>query len=40
MAINDQQGNNLLHQLAYEGHIDLIKIYVHEAKKSVYRKKA
>lgn len=40
MAISDLQGNNVLHQLAYEGHIDLIKIYVHETKKSIYRKKA
>jgi len=40
MAIDDPQGNNLLHQLAYEGHIDLIKIYIHEAKKYIYRKKA
>lgn len=39
MSINDLQGNNVLHQLAYEGHIDLIKIYIHEVKKAIYRKK-
>ncbi len=29
IEINDSQGNNVLHQLAYEGHLDLIKIFVY-----------
>jgi hypothetical protein len=39
MSISDAQGNNLLHQLAYEGQLDLIKIYVHEVKKYILKKK-
>jgi hypothetical protein len=40
MSINDAQGNNVLHQLAYEGHLDLIKIYIHETKKGIYKRKS
>lgn len=40
MTISDAQGNNVLHQLAYEGHLDLIKIYIHETKKGIFKRRA
>lgn len=32
IQLKDSQGNTVLHQLAYEGHIELIKVYVRKAK--------
>lgn len=31
LALTDMQGNTVLHQLAYEGHFELIKVYARKA---------
>lgn len=31
MKVTDGQGNNVLHQLAYEGHFELVKVFVRKA---------
>jgi len=38
ITLTDNQGNTVLHQLAYEGHIDIIKLFVKEAKKSLRKR--
>lgn len=36
----DAQGNTILHQLAFEGHLDIIKLFVKSAKKYIAKKTA
>lgn len=37
MELLDSQGNTVLHQLAFEGHLDIIKLFVRYARKSLQR---
>jgi ankyrin repeat protein len=38
IALTDTQCNTVLHQLAYEGHLDIIRLFVSRAKKYLLRK--
>jgi ankyrin repeat protein len=39
MALKDNQSNTILHQLAFEGHLDIMQLFVKEAKKRLHREK-
>ncbi len=39
IQLTDTQDNTVLHQLAYEGHLDIIQLFVKEARKRIKRRK-
>ena len=40
VQLNDSQDNTVLHQLAFEGHLDLIRLFVKEAKKRLHQRQS
>lgn len=38
ITLNDSQGNTVLHQLAYEGHLEIIKVLVEEVRRFLQKK--